>query len=144
MTNLPSGLPETIQDNEPIARFLTQSNYFKKDRIDPSAFLPSPRDKETSVSRHDREPIQALKSLGATVANASNRTLYGAAIISGKDVLRASLQITADEPPDRHAVIRGWFWSDSDPRQQKALQKEKALILAGAAGAPILFGENQP
>ena len=137
MTLLPSGLPKVIQDDEPIARFLTQSSQFSRTRADPSAFLPRKSDKETSVSRHGREPIETLKSLGR--AAAGERKLYGAVIITAQDVRGASLQIASDEPPDRHAVISGWPWLDNDPQQQKALQKERALLLVSAAGVPVLF-----
>jgi hypothetical protein len=139
MTLLPSGLPDAILDDEPIARFLTQSSQFSKANVDPGAFLPGKRDRETSVSRHGREPVDALRSLGLTVTATSGRKLYGAAVIAGRDVRRASLEITADEPPERHAVIRGWPWNDSDPQLQKAQQKERALVLSGAAATPVLF-----
>jgi hypothetical protein len=49
------------------------------------------------------------------------------------------LNVVADEPPPRHAVIRGWPVIDNDPDLQKARHKEKALILASAAGPPLLF-----
>jgi hypothetical protein len=139
MTPLPSGLPETIQGDEQIARFLTQSDQFSKEKmcVFPNAFLPGKRDRETSVSRHGREPIETLQSLGLKAAG--ERKLYGAAIITGQDVRNASLQVTPDEPPERHAVIRGWPWLENDPQEQKAQQKERALKLAGAAGAPVFF-----
>jgi hypothetical protein len=140
MTSLPSGLPETLQDGEPVARFLTQSGHFSKTSVDPGAFLPGKRDRETSVSRHGREPIEALRSLG--LAAAGERKLYGAAIVTGRNVREASLQITPDEPPERHAVIRGWPWLENDLQLQKAQQKERAIILASAAGTPVLFDKD--
>jgi len=139
MAPLLSGLPDTIQDDEPIARFLTQSGHFSKTSVDPSAFLPSKRGKETSVSRHGREPLGFLQSLGLAAVAASDRKLYGAAVILGRDVRQASLEIQSDEPPERHAVIRGWPWLENDPQSQKAQQKERAIILASAAGTPVLF-----
>ena len=39
----------------------------------------------------------------------------------------------ADEPPARHAAIRGWPWLDDDPELQKAQQKERALLVASKA-----------
>lgn len=134
---LPSGLPEVIEDDEDIARFLTQSSHFKRDRVNPSAFIPGKRDRETSVSRHGRTPIAALCSLGR--AAAGQRKLYGAAMIKAADVSSAELSIAADEPPDRHAVIKGWLWLGNDPALEKAQQKERALILASMAGPPLLF-----
>lgn len=137
MTYLPSGLPETVGDNEDLARFLTQSGHCPKGKVHPSAFLPSKIDRATSVSRHGREPLDHLRSLGVAAAGA--RPLYGAALFKGRDVREANLEVAADEPPDRHAVLRGWPWIDNDPDEQRAQQKERALVLASAAGEPLLF-----
>jgi hypothetical protein len=137
MTSLPSGLPDSIQDAELLARFLTQSGHFTRYGVEPSAFLPGKRDRETSVSRHGREPAEVLRSLG--LAAAGERKLYGAAIITGRDVRNAALDVTPKEPPERHAVICGWPWIESDPQMQKAQQKERAIVLSSAAGMPVLF-----
>ena len=51
MATLPSGLPEAIAPDEDIARFLTQSSQFNSVMAKPAAFLPNPKDKESSVSR---------------------------------------------------------------------------------------------
>jgi hypothetical protein len=133
---LPSGLPEHVADEEYLARFLVQKNQFTASSVKPSAFLPSPRDRETSVSRHGREPIEQLWELGT--AAAVGRPLYGAAIVKTVRVRAAQLDVLSDEPPDRHAVIRGWPWLESAPDLQKAQQKERALSLASAAGPPVL------
>lgn len=134
---LPSGLPEAISNEEDIARFLTQSSHFSSTQVDPSAFLPGKRDRETSVSRHGSEPLESLRGLGLSAAG--DRKLYGAALIKAHDVHSALLEIMADEPPNRHAVIRNWPWVENDPIEQKAKQKQCALILARAAGKPLLF-----
>jgi hypothetical protein len=133
---LPSGLPEDVGDDEDLARFLVQSNQFNATSVKPSAFLPNPRDRETSVSRHGREPLDRLWPLGLPAAG--NRPLYGAAFVKAADVRAAQLGVSAAEPPDRHAVIGGWPWYESDPAEQKARQKERALILASLAGPPLL------
>ena len=136
MTSLPSGLPEAVGEDEDVARFLTQSNEFTAVVTKPKAFLPSTRDRETSVSRHGREPIEELWCLGLQAAG--SRPLYGAAMFKARDVRIAVLDVVADEPPLRHAVIRGWPWIEGDPELQKAQQKERALVLASAAGPPLL------
>ena len=138
MGRLASGLPENIAEAEDLARFLTQSNHFNALVAKPSAFIPSPKDRATSVSRHGREPLETLWELGQ--AAAGTRPLYGAAIFKAAAVKSAQLQISADEPPPRHAVLRGWPWIEGDPEQQKAQQKERALVLASAAGPPVLRG----
>ena len=102
----------------------------------PAAFLPSPKDRETSISRHGKEPLESLWALG--LAAAGKRQLYGAAIFPARAVRVAQLEVVADEPPPRHAVIRGWPWVENDPELQKAKQKELAALIASAAGEPLI------
>jgi hypothetical protein len=131
MAPLPSNLPEIIADSEDIARFLTQSSHFNSSTVKPSAFLPSPTERETSVCRHGVEPLENLWRLGANAAN--TRHLHGAAIFKAQAVRDVGLVILPDEPPPHHAVIRGWPWLEDDPELQKAKQKEIALVMASQA-----------
>ncbi len=133
---LPSGLSDHVDDNESLARFLLQSNQFNAVMVKPAALLPNPKDRETSVSRHGREPLARLWEIG--LAAAGSRKLYGAAIFTAHVVRNAQLDVMADEPPPRHAVIRDWPWIESDPELQKAQQKELAALVASAAGPPLL------
>ncbi len=128
MQTLPSGLPDTIDGQEDLARFLTQSSHFVRDVAKASAFLPSAIDRATSVSRHGETPLESLWVLG--LAAAGERKLYGAAVLKAICVREAELDVASDEPPPRHAVITGWPWTPEDPELQKARQKEKALLLA--------------
>lgn len=125
-----------IADDEDLARFLTQSNHFKQGQVLPTAFLPSRRDHTTSVCRHGAVPLDSLRQLGLNAAG--NRKLYGAAILKAGDVRRAQLEVRADEPPERHAIICKWPQHE-DPDLERAQRKERALQLASAAGAPVLF-----
>lgn len=129
---LASGLPDNVADEEDLVRFLTSSSQFSAQMAKPAAFLPSPNDRETSVFRHGSEPIEALWAIGDTYA-AGNRTLHGAAIVKAGVVRAAQLDVIADEPPPRHAAIRGWPWHGTDPEEQKARQKERALSIASNA-----------
>jgi len=131
MATLSSGLPDLVADEEDLARFLTQSNQFNASMAKPAAFLPSPKDRETSVARHGTEPLERLWAIGVNAAG--DRTLYGAAIFKARTVRIAQLEVTADEPPPRHAVIRGWPSVETDPELQKAKQKEMAAIIASEA-----------
>jgi hypothetical protein len=133
---LPSGLPEDVADDEDLARFLVQSKQFNSHSVKPSAFLPNPKDHETSVSRHGRQPQERLWELGLLAAG--ERPLRGAAFVTAADVRSAGLEVASAEPPDRHAVIRGWAWNASDRELEKAQQKERALVLASRAGPPLL------
>lgn len=131
MPPLPSGLPEHVGDDEDLARFLTSSRSFNSLMAYPAAFLPNPRDRETSVFRHGAEPRAALWEIGRKQA-ARERTLHGAALVAARSVRAALLEVTVSEPPPRHAAIVGWPWGD-DPELQKAQQKERALLLAQAS-----------
>lgn len=133
---LPSGLPEVVDDLEELARFLTQSSQFNAKMAKPAALLPNPKDGETSVSRHGPDPRDELWQLG--LAAAGTRPLYGAIIFEARVVRAAQLEVLADEPPPRHAVIRGWPRVDNDPELQKAKHKELAALIVSASGAPLL------
>ena len=119
---LASGLPDIVSDDEDLARFLTSSSQFNAYMAKPAAFLPSTNDRETSVFRHGSEPRDALWAIGNEHA-ARNRTLHGAAIVKARDVRAVLLEVIAEEPPPRHAAIRGWPWLDDDLELQRAQQK---------------------
>jgi hypothetical protein len=129
---LASGLPDIVADQEDLARFLTSSSQFNAQMAKPAAFLPSVKNRETSVYRHGSEPPHALWAI-ADQHLAGNRTIYGAAIVKARDVRVASLDVIAAEPPPRHAAIVGWPWLDDDPELQKAQQKERATLIASEA-----------
>ena len=131
-----SGLPEYIEDQEELARFLTQRNHYNLEGAKPSAFLPSPTSRESSVSRHGREPSDDLWELGYKAAG--SRNLYGGVFITAEKVRENQLDVFPDEPPPRHAAIRNWPWMDYDLELQKAKQKELALALSSAAGPPLM------
>lgn len=132
MALLPSGLEDYVADTEDLARFLTSSSHYNASMAKPAAFLPNPKDRETSVFRHGRDPSEILWRLGLEHA-ARDRTLHGAAVFTAATVRAIGLAIDTDEPPDRHAAIRQWPWIDDDPALQKAKQKELAAVLASEA-----------
>jgi hypothetical protein len=49
------------------------------------------------------------------------------------------LQVEPDEPPDRHAVIKGWPVMDYDADLQRAKRKEKAILLASQSAFIPVF-----
>jgi len=136
MATLPSGLPDRVGDDEDLARFLTQSSHFNAFMAKPSAFMPSPTDRKTSVSRHGSDPSDAFWALGRQAAG--GRNLHGAAVFKAHVVRSAQLQVLADEPPPRHAVITGWPWLEKDPELQKAKQKELASQIASRAALVLI------
>ena len=131
MRKLLSGLPEVIADDEDLARFVTQSNQFSSSTAKAVLFLPNPKDRETSISRHDSGSPEKLWKLGSEAAG--KRELYGAAIFKAHTVRQAQLEVKADEPPPYHGVITGWPWDDDEPTELKAKQKSMALVIASQA-----------
>lgn len=131
MATLPSGLLDRVEDDEDLARFLTQSSQYNSLMAKPAAFLPNPKDRETSVSRHGSEPRARLWTIGAEAAG--SRSLQGAAVFKAATVRSARLDVEADEPPPRHAAIRRWPWDEAYPELQKAKQKEMASVIASQA-----------
>jgi hypothetical protein len=131
MATLPSGLTDRVEDGEDLARFLTQSSQFNNSMAKPAAFLPNPKDRETSVSRHGSEPLETLWAIGADAAG--GRTLHGAAIFKAAAVRSAHLDVLAERTAAAPRAIRGWPWDENDPELQKAKQKQMATEIASQA-----------
>jgi len=134
---LGSGLPELIHDDEDLARFLTQSNWYNSTSAKWRAFMPSIADNETSVYRHGIDPQESLWEIGRVAAG--SRTLHGVAIVKAQVVRNEGLLVQSDEPPIRHAVLKAWPQIVSDPEMQKAKRMEIAAVIASACGQPILL-----
>jgi hypothetical protein len=126
---LPSGLPEVVADDEPLARFLMSSSQFNALMVKPAAYMPSAKDGNTSVFRHGAEPRESLLEIAGTHV-VGERTLHGVAICTAQQVRASELNVVAQEPPPRHANITGWPVVANDPEQTKAQQKERALLIA--------------
>jgi hypothetical protein len=135
METLPSGLPEHVSDEESLARFLTQSNHFNAVMVRPAAFLPNPKNGQTSVFRQGNGSPEALWQVGQEQI-AGERSLHGVAIFKAKHVREAQLDVAAQEPPPRHANIIDWPSNTSDPELEKA--KRKALAIQIAQHAELL------
>lgn len=135
---LPSGLPDHVDDGEDLARFLTSSGHYNATAVKPAAFMPNPRNGETSVFRHGAEPLDDLKMIAQNEVG-TERRIHGAGIVKAKHIREAKLEARAGEPPPRHADLIGWPWSANDPDFSKASQKELAALIAQKAGQPIKF-----
>jgi len=136
MNMLPSGLPDHVDDQENVSRFLTSSSQFNSTMVKPSAFLPNPIHRNASVFRIDNEPERLRKVWQETTSG--ERQLKGLAIVRVAEVRRVQLEILADEPPPAHANIEGWPWIESDPELQKARQKDLATQVASCAQLVLL------
>ena len=95
---LPSGLPEQVADAEDVARFLTSSGHFNASAVRPSAFMPNPRNGETSVFRHGAKPRADLIAIGEREVGGT-RPVHGAALIKAGLIRKISLELRAGEPP---------------------------------------------
>ena len=122
---LGSGLSETIDDGEPLARFITSSSHFNAIGVKPAAFLP--RRDETSVFRQQAGPELAILA-NRHLAQAKN--IFGAAMIAASAVRAAALDVMASEPPPKHANIIGWPSLQNDPELRKAHLLEIAAVIA--------------
>jgi hypothetical protein len=120
--------------------FLPSSNLFNTQGVKHSAFLPY-TDRETSVFRHNGDPADELWTIGTK--HLAGQSFHGAAIVKAREVRAASLDVSADEPPPRHAVIKGWPSLDNDPQLQKAQQKEPAMSIAAKASL-LLKSPDKP
>ena len=132
MELLPSGLPESVGEEEDLARFLTSSSQYTASAVRHTVFLPNPRNFETSVFRHGAEPRDQLWEIGDQQIR-GERPVHGAAVVKTSHIRAVALEVLASEPPPRHANILGWPRDDSDPDVTKARQKELALKMAAVA-----------
>lgn len=141
--SLPSGLPEEIEGDEDIARFLTSSSHYNSIAVKPVAFLPNPKNGETSVFRHGAEPLDELKAIAQKEVG-QERKIHGAAIVKAEVICEAGVEVIAKEPPPRHADIIGWPWKKEDRAFGKAEQKEIAAFIAQRASERLLFSTEEP
>ena len=132
MELLPSGLPESIDDSEDLARFLTSDSQFNTKGAKPSAYLPHPKYRNASVFRQGAEPAADLLQTWLDNAGA-DRKLHAVAICKAAHVRAARLDVIAEEPPPKHANIEGWPWNEADPEMAKAARKELAALIAQKA-----------
>ena len=123
---LPSALPESIADEEDLARVLRSSGHYSSHGVEAAAFLPG-KDGMTSVSRHGATPRAELWEAAEAVSGSPVR--HGVAIFKCGSVRAERLDVVSDEPPPRHANVIGWPLNP-DPELQKAQQKEIALAIA--------------
>src|ERR1700741_2520783 len=108
MILLHSGLPESVLDTEDLARFLTSaSQYSSKNRmVKPSAFLPNPKPKNTSVFRQASDEATIIARWNSIPHN--DRNLHGAGIVKAHIVREAGLDVLSEDPPEAHANIVNW------------------------------------
>lgn len=120
---LPSGLPETVSDEEQIARFVLFSGWFSSNGVKAEAFLPNPKNGDTSVSRTRDMSLEGIRQTGISVAKQRQATFYGHASLQVRSVTKLNLAVVPQEPPDAHANIANWPSVPGDPSATKAKWK---------------------
>ena len=97
---------EPVDDKEPLARFLTQSNHVKSGHVSHRAFLPNPKTNNVSVYRTKG---LALKSVWYLGDRRLRRKIYGIGEVTRTQVVdQPPLDVIPDKRPRRHANIVGW------------------------------------
>jgi hypothetical protein len=126
---LTSGLPEYVSDDEHLSRFLTSSSHYSVEKriVKPAAFFPAKVSRETSVFRQGAVPATALWDTAGAYLGHLN--VHAAAVLPAADARQTGLNPVADEPPPRHAALRGWPWFDDDPELTRSRHKEIAQAL---------------
>ena len=125
-----------ISDSERLSRYVTNEGHFNvsKDQVHFRAFLPSPKDDELSIMRTDSLGEPQVWTLGVTaVGEPSGRTILARADFFAPDVRGSFIEawrltVIPDEPPLRHALIKGW-----PPREQTEIRKSLAQQLRAKA-----------
>jgi hypothetical protein len=111
-------LGDAIAPTEPLTRYLIHRKGFfseVENRVKRRAFMPHPRDNETSVFRIQDAAEPRIWAMGRTfVADPQGRPLYGRADILASLVTDLRLTTRAEDAPPRHAVISGWPQEESE------------------------------
>jgi len=137
--DLPSGLPEQVEDAEPISRFLTSRSHFNSTAVKQAAFLPNRKNGRLSVARSGGESVAESARIAREDFELQNA--LGAAVVSAQAFREQQLDFEADDTPPRHADVIGWPWREDDPEYGKSEQKLKAAVLAQKASR-LLYSES--
>lgn len=138
---LPSGLPERVQDEEPISRFLTQRSHFNTTVVKPPAFIPNPKDGRLSVARHSTQPVEEAERMAKEEFNLPHAV--GVALLPAHAFREEGLDFDADDTPPRHANVVGWPWRREDPEYAKSERKLIAATLAQKAQRILFLHGNK-
>lgn len=120
-------MPIAPSDN--LSRFILQSNFIRQsdETVKPAAFLPNPRNGETSVFLTTDLSEENIWEIGdREIADKRGKAVRGRADIRAQTAFETDLHVNLSEPPPRHANIIGW-------PDEKSKQLEIALVLAANA-----------
>ncbi len=115
---------EPVNPLETLSRFVVSNRWIRADNtVRHTAFLPNPKNGETSVFRISGITDNEIWAIGESeVAPIQNKPILGRADIETSIVISKDLKVIPSEPPERHADITGW------PEESK--HKQIALELA--------------
>lgn len=114
----------SLNENEPLTRFLTSSSHFSKvnNRVKYGAFMPHPIHLDLSMFRIQNLTSREIWETGEEqVANPSGRTVHGRADIKAMRITKCGIQINPDDDPPGHVNVIGW---PSEKSKQKAIAQE--------------------
>ncbi len=122
---------ETPDLNEPMARFIYQSNHFKpkSSRVTYHAFMPILNEKlnryETSVFRVVNLTMEGRLKLEKQHGR-KDKVLKAIALNQVRNVIECDLEISPDDYPKRHTNIIGWPANLNDKSDRIALATKLA------------------
>jgi len=120
---------EPVTPSEVLSRFIMQTNWYRlsDNRVRYAAFMPNPKDGETSVYRICGILEREVWEIGdREVGLKRYKPVLGRADIGASFVMMKGLSVVPSEPPARHANIVGW-------PEEKSEQRLVALELAAEA-----------
>jgi hypothetical protein len=120
---------EQVTPSEVLSRFIMQTNWYRlsDNRVRYAAFMPNPKNGETSVYRISGISDREVWEIGdREVGLRRDKPILGRADIGASFVITKGLNVVPSEPPIRHANIIGW-------PEQKSEQRLVAIELAAEA-----------
>ena len=120
---------EAITPAEILSRFIMQTNWYRPSDncARYAAFMPNPKNRETSVYRISGISDKEIWEIGdREVGENRGKPILGRADVGASFVIKKGLNVVPSEPPVRHANIVGW-------PEEKSEQRLIALELAAEA-----------
>ena len=120
---------EPVTPSEVLSRFIMQTNWcsLSDNRVKYAAFMPNPKNGETSVFRISGISDREIWEIGhREVELRRDKPVLGRADVGSSFVVTKGLNVVPSEPPVRHANIVGW-------PEEKSEQRLIALELAAEA-----------
>lgn len=115
-----------VKLSEILSRFVLQRNWYRPsdNRVKYAAFMPNPKNGETSVFRTSEISDVETWQIGEhEVTMKRGKPILGRADIEASVVMSKDLKIVPSEPPERHANVIDW---PNEKSEQKLIAVELA------------------